>query len=254
MTKQAPSILNNDDFLNSDINVKWGKDSKGYFLFKVQNEKLLDIVLTLNHKAIIGLTAALSEWIFWRISKIFSIESITLNTDVLWLGQIDKRYINNSQYGNEQKEDIYDDILWVLFGCLDEIRYNYTIGSYRIIYRVVNLAMLARYITPNPSVFDTWLADVLKRATKLFPAQYNRQDVRDHPKKYPEFYDSSNEPPIPREFFFEPDFDYETANIDELLSAFMQKVDHSNPLYFKPAKEMIAEGFVGIPYVYPQPK
>lgn len=247
----VPEILNNEKFLKSKIDVKWDKDSKGYFLFKVQNEKLIDIVLKLNHKAIMGLSAALSEWAFWRINDVYPVESTIPATDAVWLGLIDKCYINNSTYKGDT-QDIYDDILWVVCGCLDAIRYNYTTGSYRIIYRVINLAMLVRYITPDQSIFDSWLSDRLEQAIKLFPAQYDSRDVLSHPEKYPESYDSSNEPPIPREFFFEPNFKYETANIDELLATFIQKVDHSDPLYFKPAEKMVKEGFIGTPYVYPQ--
>lgn len=250
MKYSIPDVLNNEPFLRKELTVKWDQDSTGYFLFKVENERLMEALKALNHKAVVGLSAALAEWIFWRIKGSYPIEATLPVTDALWLGLIDRRYINNWKYGADKGEDIYDNILWITLACLQEIRYHYTIGDYRILYRVVNLTMLARHIAPDKSQFDNWLGGCLERATEFFPARYDRDDVRNNPDNYNKCYDSSSEPPIPREFFFEPGFDYKTANIDELLERFINGLDHSNELYFKSEDDMIKEGFIGMPYVF----
>lgn len=247
--QQVPEILNSKEFLTEEINVKWDKDSVEYFLLKIENDKLTDALRTLNHKAIIGLSAATLEWIFWRISEIFLFKDTSKQTDTLWLGLIDKRYIKVSECENFPRNDIYDDILWVASNCFDEIHYHYTIGSYRILYKVVNLIMLARYITPDKKIFDDWLNDCIKRSAKLFPARYNADEAWQNRDSV---YDSSDESPIPREFYFEPEFDYETADIDGLLAKFINEVDHSDEMYFKSAERMLEEGFQGTPYKYKQ--
>ncbi|MBC1744242.1 hypothetical protein HCA06_14425 [Listeria welshimeri] len=252
MKHTIPELFENEEFLKSEIKVKWNEESTVYFLFKVKNNKLIENLHKINHKAIMGLTAALSEWIFWRINEVYPAEETLITTDAIWLGLIDKRYIVNSRFGGDSGDDIYDNILWIVYNCLEQVRFHYTSGSYRIVYRVINLAMLTRYITPNKAIFDSWLSDCLNRLTTSFPIQYDSNDVLNHPENYPAFYDSSHEPPIPREFFFETDFDYATENIDELLTRFMNTVDHSNPACFKTEQVMIAEGFKGRPYIYPQ--
>ncbi|XKM12639.1 hypothetical protein RCS94_06330 [Orbaceae bacterium ac157xtp] len=254
MTIQIPSILNNESFLIDENLIPWDETKIDYFTFDVQNEKLVDLLWKLNHKATVGLATALSEWILWRFSKNRSLSGPLNAIEAMWLGLIDKHYLVSWNYDAPVGETIWKNILWITFKSQFFIRSNYIKGDYQIQFRVMNLAMLARYITPNKTLFDSWFSDCLVRLTQFFPAQYDRGDVMSHPKNYPEFYDSSHEPPIPREFFFEPGFDYGKADIDGLLSRFMTQVDHSNPKMFRTPKIMLEKGFVGIPYVYPQPK
>lgn len=66
-----------------------------------------------------------------------------------------------------------------------------------------------------------------------------------------EDYDLSNEPPIPREFFFEDEFDYQTANIPELLDNFLQNIGYvTYEGFFYTPEQMLENGFKGIPYRY----
>ncbi|XKM12640.1 hypothetical protein RCS94_06335 [Orbaceae bacterium ac157xtp] len=254
MTIQIPSILNNESFLIDENLISWDETKTDYFAYKIQNDKLVDQLWKLNHKATVGLATALSEWILWRFSKDHNI-SVPLNSlEAMWLGLVNKYYLIDWGYNKSEGETIWSNILWVVFSGQEFIRSNYIHGNYQIQWWVMNLAMLARYITPNKTLFDNWFNDCLVRLTQFFPTQYNRGDVMDHPKNYPEFYDSSHEPPIPREFFFEPDFDYEKADIDGLLSQFMAQVNHINSPFFRKAENMLEKGFVGIPYIYPQPK
>ncbi|XKM12641.1 hypothetical protein RCS94_06340 [Orbaceae bacterium ac157xtp] len=254
MTIQIPSILNNESFLIDESLIPWDETKIDYFTYNVQNEKLVDLLWKLNHKATFGLATALSEWIFWRFNKTRNVSSVMRPVEAMWLGIINKQYMINWDYSGAKGDFTFANIVWVVFNSQLYIRDNYIKGDYQIQFRVMNLAMLARYITPNKSLFDNWFSDCLARLVQLFPAQYDRGDVMNHPKNYPEFYDSSLELPIPREFFFESGFDYEKTDIDGLLSQFMAQVDHSNPTFFRTPEDMLKKGFVGIPYVYPQPK
>lgn len=251
MTVKIPAILNNSTFMVDESLIQWNADMPGFFSFSVENEKMVDTLWKLNHKATIGLAAALSEWIIWRLSKDRDVSKLINAIEAIWLSLIDKLYLSNWKYSGDKGETIFKNIVWIVFSSHLFIRDNYIKGDYQIQYRIMNLAMLARHVTPDPVMFDTWLDDCFARLTKLFPAQYDRGDVMDHPENYPKYYDSSSEPPIPREFFFEPGFDYEKTNIVELLSKFMEHVDHSNISFFKSPEKMIEKGFIGVPYLYP---
>lgn len=248
---QIPQLLDTPEFLTKEITFKWEDKSVDYFTYKVENEKLIDTLWKLNHKSTLGLVAACGEWVFWRFSKIYEKTSVAINAmEPLWLGLIDKHYIKNWKFTSPPEDTIYKNILWIIFNSHLFIRDNYIKGDYQIQFRVMNMIMLARHVTPNNIMFDDWLSDCLKRSIELFPAQYDRGKTLG---KTVNGYDSSNEPPIPREFYFEPDFDYEAADIDKLMEKFMNEVDHSNETFFKSAKDMLAEGFQGTPYKY-EPK
>lgn len=197
-----PEILNNNKFLIDELLIPWDESKPEYFAYKVQNEKLVDILWMLNHKSTVGLAAAFSEWIFWRLSEKHNVSAAINSIEALWLSLIDKKYLKNWGYSSSSQDTIYKNILWIVFNSHSYIRDNYIKGDYQIQYRVMNLGMLARHVTPDKKLFDAWLGDCLSRATKLFPAQYDRGDVMAHPEKYPKYYDSSNELAIPREFFF----------------------------------------------------
>lgn len=65
-----PKILDNPEFLTEKIKFRWDETQIGYFTYNAKNNKLVDTLWLLNHKTTIGITAACSEWIFWRLSKI----------------------------------------------------------------------------------------------------------------------------------------------------------------------------------------
>lgn len=250
MTVQIPFILNNDAFIKDESLILWNESMPDYFAYKVQNSKLVNILWGLNHKATIGLVAALSEWVFWRLSAKRDV-SVAINAiESIWLSLIDKSLLKNWKYTSHPEDTIYKNILWVIFKSHFFIKDNYIKGDYQIQYRVMNLAMLARHITPEKEMFDSWLSDCLSRATKLFPAQYDRGDVMEHPENYPKYYDSTAEPVIPREFFFEPGFNYETSNNNELLKRFVNNLNHSNKVFFFTPEELLERGFTGKPYTY----
>lgn len=65
-----PKILDNPEFLTEKIKFRWDETRIDYFTYNAKNNKLVDTLWLLNHKTTIGITAACSEWIFWRLSKI----------------------------------------------------------------------------------------------------------------------------------------------------------------------------------------
>lgn len=196
-----------------------------------------------------GLATACSEWVFWRISKEHDMIGRVFNAiEPLWLGQIDKHYVLNWKYAAPKRDTIYANIVWIIFNSHLFIRDNYIKGDYQIQFRVMNLAMLARHVTPDKKMFDNWFSDCLERSITLFPAQYDRGEILG---KIVNGYDSSDEPAIPREFYFEPGFDYEKADIDSLLEKFVDSVDFlTNDTFFFSPEKLIERGFQGTPYKY----
>ncbi|MBC1761268.1 hypothetical protein HCA31_02020 [Listeria welshimeri] len=66
---KIPDILNNPSFYDAELDYKWNSDMRYEWDEKVSNSKLFNLFLKLNHKASIGMAAALAEWIYWRLHK-----------------------------------------------------------------------------------------------------------------------------------------------------------------------------------------
>lgn len=249
-----PTLLKNMQIENELPKYTWNSDKLIYFMYEVKNDKLTDAVFLLNHKATIGLALAAGEWILWRLSRETNIITTLNPLEAMWAGLIDKRYPLNWENNNEKDRGLLvEGPIYVLTSCLQEELSRYQKSSYAINDCVVNIISLARYILPKPHIktFDNWLSNCLKRSAELFPTQYDVIDIRWNRKKYEgTSYDSSNEPPIPREFYFELSFDYKTADIKGLLNQFLNSLDPKTNPYLQSPEEMLKQGFQGTPYQY----
>ncbi|MBF2428054.1 hypothetical protein IBB71_02815 [Listeria welshimeri] len=58
---KIPDILNNPSFYDAELDYKWSSKMVIDWEEKIFNEKLFNLFLKLNHKASIGMAAALAE-------------------------------------------------------------------------------------------------------------------------------------------------------------------------------------------------
>lgn len=247
---QIPQILDTREFLDAPLDYKWKKEDCRMYYLEYINDKLSHALWNLNHRSTVGLATALAEWSLWRLSPSkqqgFTRELSSL--EAMWAGLVDKNYIFDSLYKGKKDEDKVIGPLWVIMKCMEDVRYNYIEGKIFINGKLSALAAIARLVTPEPYFFDNWLTSCIKRASELFPAEYDRSDKRyDNPQ---ERYSSSHEPPIPREFFFEPDFDYSKADIDTLLNNYISSLDYQTNEFLNSPEKMVELGFQGTPYRY----
>jgi hypothetical protein len=253
-----PKILDTPEFLDAKLDYKWTNSIEDGMTERV-SDILFDTVCPLNHKAQTGLAIAMTEFIYWRLHKFCEKKNIELTTsfslvEILWTGIIDKQY---AVCYPPRIFDIEDaKIVGVISNTDAFLSYTskrYLKGSYFTYESVPSLVKLARHIAPDKDWFDNWITDIFQRALKLFPALYDVDEIIFERNTYEKMvYDSSLEPSIPREFFFEPDFDYEKAAIIALNQAYLDNLDPNN-LFLNPTKEIIENGFEGTPYKY-EPK
>lgn len=250
-----PSILNNEAFLDAPLDYKWDENASDFFGVDAKNVKLGIALWALNHKSTYGLVAALSEWIYWRLSRHINIPTIIPVLESHWASVIDKDY----SYYWESDEDhiirsVHDPVnepIWTMLYILNAPRGNYYNGRFIINSKVDKLAMLARHITPGKKLFDNWLSNIIRKGAVFFPAEYDRAEIIKCRRLYKgKSYDSSHESAIPREFFFEPDYDYATADNAQLINQFLSTLDYQNNPYLNSPQDMIEAGFTGTPYQY----
>ncbi len=121
-----PKILDTSEFLKEEGSIKWDVEKyPDYFTYNIKNEKLLDAICLLNHKATLGIVAACSEWVFWRFSKERRVDNAINSIEAFWLAIVDKRYLLNWKYTSSKGETMYANILWIIFNNHLFIRDNY---------------------------------------------------------------------------------------------------------------------------------
>ncbi|MBC1451166.1 hypothetical protein HB790_03250 [Listeria welshimeri] len=246
---KIPGILNNTSFYDAELDYKWDRKMVTDWDDKVSNYKLFNIFLKLNHKASIGMAAALAEWIYWRLHTKDNIDILSKHIETLWVSLIDKRYVKKWEYDFIPGErDKIHGVKTIALHSLEMSNSNYLDGAYNISAELDGQAMLARYICPDKNLFDTWLEDCIRKLIPLFPVKYDRDNPSEYNKDDDPYYDSSHEQPIPREFFFSPDFELNPKNTQEALDNFLINLSYKGNDLLNTPETMLAEGFKGTPY------
>jgi hypothetical protein len=94
----------------------------------------------------------------------------------------------------------------------------------------------------DPTAFDNWLDAALRKGAATFPREVQSYDFEE------DFYDFRVERIVPREFFFDPDFEYSDGAAMDVLQKFLDTLDPETNPYLRPADEMKADGYTRSPY------
>lgn len=228
----VPKVILKSKSVGHPIDFKWNNRKMESFLDPLEgNEELENALAYIGHKACIGLTASLLEWVSWRFTGYSTSTNDTQKRiEALWYS------IDNP---NNTKPLIFDaDLnvsdsgsvngpLWVALMTVRMIDVRYRKGSYFLQSEIVGLILLARHITPKKKIFDKWFSDTITKLTALFPCQYDSKVVNQNDE---DVYDSSNEAVISREFFFDSKFEYTPEASELSFNDLISNLDHkANP-------------------------
>ncbi|AKJ41633.1 hypothetical protein [Pragia fontium] len=254
---EVPVFFKNNNVFSSVSGYKWDKQISTYISVesKYENEKLEKAFDLLSHKAKIGLAAAISEWIYWCLHSESKNKSIYYAIESLWVSIIDKNYIVNDVNFIEEEIEPQDRVegpIWRVLFCLTILKRHYLKGAYPMGVDLITLTILARHITNNNECFDKWIANCLLRLSQDFPARYNRVEIKkENLKEYKKgVYDSFDELVIPRDFFFEESFVYDSESVVSLINIFLKEVSYQSNPYLNSPDIMLVGGFKGTPYKY----
>lgn len=230
--KNAPQIILNSKHIGHPIDFTWNKKKMEKFLDPLDENKDLEKILSsINHKATVGLSAALLEWIHWRfVGNRTSINDTEKRIEALWYS------IKNPELTDPLLFDTNFDIpasgpidgpLWAAHMAVRMIDVRYRKGSYFLQNEILGLVLLARHITPKKKNFDKWFNTIIIQLNHLYPCPYKDENLDETDEKV---YDSNNEPLICRDFFFNPKFQYTIAASEKAFHKYMQNVNHkTNP-------------------------
>jgi hypothetical protein len=228
----VPKVILESKSIGHSVDFSWNKKKIEKFLDPIEQDKELEnALMKINHKGSVGLTAALLEWIYWRFTGYTqSTHDTQKRIEALWCSINQREQTNPLLFDTDL--DIpavgsVDGVLWIALMNVRMVDVRYRKGSYFLQNELLGLVLLARHITPKKKAFDKWLNAIVPDLIRLFPCPYNYTDLDDSDEAV---YDSSQEPVICREFFFDSEFKYSPEATEKALHNFIENLDHkANP-------------------------
>lgn len=223
----VPKVIMESKSIGHPINYKWTKKKINKLLDCVEgNEELEKTLMQINHKGSMGLTAALLEWIYWRFTGYSQATHDTeKRIEALWCS------INNLEQTNPLLFDTefeipangsVDGALWIALMNVRIIDARYRKGSFFLQNDLVGLVLLAYHITPKRKNFNNWFEQTIIKLTHSHPNPYKNDKLDESDEA---IYDSSHEPLISREFFFDPEFQYSVEASENAIHNFIDNLD-----------------------------
>ncbi|MDW8849910.1 hypothetical protein SD960_07390 [Flavobacterium sp. MMLR14_040] len=238
--KNVPEIIVKSKCIGHPINFKWTKKKIDALLDPLEGNEELEIALAqINQKAAVGLTAALLEWVNWRFTGYTkAANDIDSRIEALWCSIADRDYSHPLDFDTDLNIPATNSVngpIWIALMNVKMVDVRYRKGSYYLQNELVGLVLLARHICPKKKVFDKWFSSTIIELARLFPCQYNDEDIDETDEA---IYDSSNEPVICREFFFDPKYKYSPEAATQSLNEFIDHVDQKRNSFLQ-IEEMV---------------
>jgi hypothetical protein len=228
----TPEIILKSKSIGHPIDFSWTRKKIEQFLDPLdQNKELENILTTVNHKGTVGLTAALLEWINCRFSGYTkATNDINQRIEALWCSIANPDNTAPLLFDSNLDMPASGSVngpLWIALMNVRMIDVKYRKGSYFIQNEILGLVLLARHITPKKKFFDKWFNDTIIELNRLYPCTYNYKNLDETDEA---IYDSSNEPVICRDFFFNDKFEFTLENSENVLNNFIESLDSkANP-------------------------
>lgn len=235
--EKAPEVIQKSKCVNHIIDYKWNEKIMSGLLDPSEgNEELDQILNRIGHKAAIGLTASLLEWIYWYFKEYTTMsDDIRHRIETLWYS------VENPENSKPLLFDAELDIpasgfingpIWIALMNVRMIDVLYKKGSFMLQSELAGLVLLVRHVTPKKKKFDKWFEGIISKLIIQFPNQNAEITFSEAA-----VYDSSGEALICREFFFDCMFAYCNETTKSALNDFILNIDYErNPFCNKKKK------------------
>ena len=236
------------------IDYEWNSEvSSGISYTMEGNLRLKKALNKMGYKASIGFAAALLNLVLLRfdghpdLSKEF-VDDVNNRIDSIFAAAVDPLYGQILKYGTHSEVPTEGPIHGPCSIALDKIMYvslEYNFKCHYIHRHLVGLVLLLNHIDPDNKAFNEWLASTIKETASMFPCSYNYENEK---ISEDDEYDYSSEPPVPREFFLDEDYQYTPETARQKINVFLQSLDYRSNPHLRSPEEMLEAGFAGTPY------
>ena len=253
MALELPNHIRESSLVDAEIKYTWKKP----WQCKFEVPRLYNRISPIYGRGLLALSAGFAEWVFWLLNR-HTDETIFFEfIEATWASVIDRRYLNHisKRYGDfteeyynlginplntsdfwNYKEDLCHSIRGPLFVSIHLLgeAVDLTVPSRQDgATRAVYLSNLAEQIVGKAPEFKKWRKAVVERLIKYHAREYDL--------------DNWMGTPVPREVL-DLKYDYKPEMANELLSAFLEKLDPSKNRFLLTSEELIDIGFEGTPY------
>lgn len=199
--------------------------------------KLAGYLYTSTNQCSLAFTAALVEWIGWRLEGPWEVKILLQFAESLWAAQADPAYAKHTLPPGPG-ESLSSQFIWKVWNNANGQRELVARGDGSNLY-AANLSQIAKLVAPDAKVFNKWAKTVLERCVAEHPVT---EDQREDRKQ-------CNGPPIAREFV-DTTQTFDVSTTDSAIRDFLAGLDPKTNPFLASAQEMTDGGFSGTPYVY----
>jgi hypothetical protein len=189
-----------------------------------------------TNQAYLAFSAALVEWIVWRLEGHGDIRQMLDFVESLWAAVIDPRYAK--QFEPPRGDDAFAMICNEAWRSANAQRFKLAEDDADFSL-CVELCMLALHVIPatKKALLNMWVKDALGRLSKLYAVPEVDEDNRER----------CNGAPIPRQVM-DTTRPFDPAETPRLLSEFLAGLDPTRNRYLRTPQELRKAGFQGTPY------
>lgn len=244
---QTPNDIMESNCIGAPVSFIWDEEISSQFAFdKELNVRMAKAFDKTNYRTNITLTVCIFEWFVRRFEGVLDLTDAYLRLEAAWACAINPYYFNAVKFGEYTYGNALpppsDNVLKVGIARIWKPLKIYYAAEIGLAGECVNMALLTHHVISDPTVFDDWLEEALRKGATIFPREVESYDWESN------FYDFTQEKIIPREFFFDPNFEYSDDAAMDVLQKFLDSLDPKKNPYLLTAKEMKANGYSRTPY------
>ncbi len=225
--QKPPKTIKKSQSIGHEIDYKWNDKILSNLLDPTINNIHLDKTLNkIGHKASLGLTASLLEWVYWRFKGHSAMsDEIHQRIETLWFSIKNPKKAKPLDFDTDLNFPISGFIngpIWVALMNVRMIDVLNRKGSSLIQSELTGLVLTVRHLTPKKKTFDKWFEETISKLVVQFPNQNKQIEYSEDA-----FYDASSEPVICREYFFSSSFKYNPDSAKKALNNFISDIDYT---------------------------
>ena len=217
--------------VKAKMNKNFSRAFDAYYL-NDYHSKVYEYAGSLQNNFYVSLSAAIFEWIFWRtyetVSPYMNMEIIFQKIEALYASTYSKELVDYSkmshdigyyirkanQLGVSKREELEIAAVEDITYYIERVARNYYNRN-----NIVSVIVFARLVLSGAKkkLFNEWLDAVLEKAKLYFEIDF-------YPRWSKAYYDSATDDFVPREFFFDKDYNYTSESGERLLKEFVEKL------------------------------
>lgn len=231
MVLDTPKYILDANISDTTLRYKWD-DWDVQAVFQLEAGEFYEQMSNVSYRGNMAFIIACGEWVVHRFELLSDDPEPLDHMEASWAGMIDANY---SLYWEPQDDE------WIgpVRGAL-QLAILFTLEAKTLAYECGDIAERADYasnltehVMTNPKPFQEWRERILLRLERLYP--YDEDDPMGDV--------------VPREAM-DPDFDFRPEMTQDLVQAYLNKLNPSTNQFLLTPEQMIEDGFKGKPYKF----